>query len=285
MQFPFHEVHMSSKANEFSYLCELVKNSTAIALDAQREYLMEARLSSIAQQEGFKSVSELIMRVRSGNSTQLQWKVVEAMTTNETSFFRDAKPFEALRHVVIPALIQARKTERRLTIWCAACSSGQEPYSIAMMLREYFPELQSWKVNIIATDIATEVIDKCKKGRYTQLEVNRGLPASFLVKYFKKEGVDWQIDDSILKMVEIRRMNLSVAWPLLPPMDLVMLRNVMIYFPVETKKQILKNMRNVMRPDGYLFLGTAETTINLDACFACESFKNVSYYRPIQQRM
>jgi chemotaxis protein methyltransferase CheR len=271
---------MSSRASEFSYLCELVKNSTAIALDAQREYLMDARLASVAQREGFGSVSELITRVRTGSSTQLQWKVVEAMTTNETSFFRDVKPFEALRQVVVPALIKARQNERKLSIWCAACSSGQEPYSISMMLREHFPELQSWKVTILATDIATEVLEKSKSGRYTQLEVNRGLPANYLVKYFKKDGVEWEIDENIRKMVEIRRMNLSVAWPLMPAIDLVMLRNVMIYFPVETKKQILKNMRSVLRPDAYLFLGTAETTINLDTNFTCESFKNVSYYRP-----
>jgi chemotaxis protein methyltransferase CheR len=271
---------MSTKASEFSYLCELVKNSTAIALDAQREYLMEARLAGIAQQEGFRNVSELLTRVRSGGSSQLQWKVVEAMTTNETSFFRDVKPFEALRQVVFPALMKARQNERKLSIWCAACSSGQEPYTIGLLLREHFPELQNWKVTILATDIATEMLEKSKSGRYTQLEVNRGLPATYLVKYFKKVGVDWQIDESILKMVEVRRMNLSVAWPLMPPIDLVMLRNVMIYFPVETKKQILKNMRSVLRPDGYLFLGTAETTINLDANFTCESFKNVSYYRP-----
>lgn len=271
---------MSTKASEFSYLCELVKNSTAIALDSQREYLMEARLSGIAQQEGFRNVSELLTRVRSGGSSQLQWKVVEAMTTNETSFFRDVKPFEALRQVVFPALIKARQNERKLSIWCAACSSGQEPYTIGLLLREHFPELQNWKVTIMATDIATEMLEKSKSGRYTQLEVNRGLPANYLVKYFKKVGVDWQIDESIMKMVDVRRMNLSVAWPLLPPIDLVMLRNVMIYFPVETKKQILKNMRSVLRPDGYLFLGTAETTINLDANFTCESFKNVSYYRP-----
>jgi chemotaxis protein methyltransferase CheR len=271
---------MSSRASEFSYLCELVKNSTAIALDAQREYLMDARLASVAQREGFGSVSELITRVRTGNSAQLQWKVVEAMTTNETSFFRDVKPFEALRQVVIPTLIKARQNERKLSIWCAACSSGQEPYSISMMLREHFPELQSWKITILATDISTEMLEKSKNGRYTQLEVNRGLPANYLVKYFKKDGVEWQIDENIRKMVEIRRMNLSVAWPLMPPIDLVMLRNVMIYFPVETKKQILKNMRSVLRPDAYLFLGTAETTINLDVNFTCESFKNVSYYRP-----
>jgi chemotaxis protein methyltransferase CheR len=271
---------MSSRASEFSYLCELVKNSTAIALDSQREYLMDARLAGIAQQEGFHSVSELLTRVRSGGSTQLQWKVVEAMTTNETSFFRDVKPFEALRQVVIPTLMKARQNERKLSIWCAACSSGQEPYSISMMLREHFPDLQNWKVTILATDIATEMLEKSKNGRYTQLEVNRGLPANYLVKYFKKDGVDWQVDENVRKMVEVRRMNLSVAWPLMPPIDLVMLRNVMIYFPVEVKKQILKNMRAVLRPDGYLFLGTAETTINLDTNFTCESFKNVSYYRP-----
>jgi len=271
---------MSSRASEFSYLCELVKTSTAISLDSQREYLMEARLATIAQREGFASVSELLNRVRAGGSTQLQWKVVEAMTTNETSFFRDIKPFEALRQVVVPTLMKARQAERKLSIWCAACSSGQEPYTIAMMLREHFTELQNWKVTILATDIATDMLDKSKSGRYTQLEVNRGLPANYLIKYFKKDGVDWQIDESIRKMVDIRRMNLSVAWPLMPPIDLVMLRNVMIYFPVETKKQILKNMRSVLRPDGYLFLGTAETTINLDVNFTCESFKNVSYYRP-----
>src|SRR5450432_4554797 len=175
---------MSSRASEFSYLCELVKNSTAIALDAKREYLMEARLASVAQQEGFGSVSELLTRVRAGTSIQLHWKVVEAMTTNETSFFRDVKPFEALRQVVVPTLIKARQNERKLSIWCAACSSGQEPYSISMMLREHFPELQNWKVTILATDIATEVLEKSRAGRYTQLEVNRGLPASYLMKYF-----------------------------------------------------------------------------------------------------
>lgn len=271
---------MSSRASEFSYLCELVKTSTAISLDSQREYLMEARLATIAQREGFASVSELLNRVRAGGSTQLQWKVVEAMTTNETSFFRDIKPFEALRQVVVPTLMKARQAERKLSIWCAACSSGQEPYTIAMMLREHFTELQNWKVTILATDIATDMLEKSKSGRYTQLEVNRGLPANYLIKYFKKDGVDWQIDEGVRKMVDVRRMNLSVAWPLMPPIDLVMLRNVMIYFPVETKKQILKNMRSVLRPDGYLFLGTAETTINLDVNFTCESFKNVSYYRP-----
>src|SRR5258708_3558166 len=271
---------MSSRANEFSYLCELVKNTTAIALDVQREYLMEARLASVAEREGFNSVSELITRVRGGSSTQLQWKVVEAMTTNETSFFRDVKPYEALRQVVIPALMQARQNERKLTIWSAACSSGQEPYSICMMLREYFPALIGWKLNILATDISTEMLDKSRQGRYSKLEAKQELLPNLQVMNFKKNGADWQLDDGIRKMVDARRTNLSVAWPLMPAIDLVLLRNVMIYFPVETKKQILKNMRQVLTPDGYLFLGTAETTINLDASYTCESYKNVSYYRP-----
>jgi chemotaxis protein methyltransferase CheR len=149
-----------------------------------------------------------------------------------------------------------------------------------MMLREHFPALQNWNLSILATDISTEMLEKTRQARYSQLEVNRGLPASLLVKYFTKSGADWQLNDSIRKMVEVRRMNLSVAWPLMPAVDLIMLRNVMIYFPVETKKQILKNMRHVLAPDGYLFLGTAETTINLDAGYTCESYKNVSHYRP-----
>jgi chemotaxis protein methyltransferase CheR len=271
---------MSTRASEFAYLCELVKTNTAIALDAQREYLMDARLSSVAKHEGFGSVSDLINRVRSGGQQDLQWKVIEAMTTNETSFFRDVRPFEALKQVVFPALIQARQAERRLGIWCAASSSGQEPYSICMLLRESFPVLQSWTIQFISSDISQDMLDKAKSGRYTQLEVNRGLPANLLVKYFHKEGVDWVVNDDIRKMVDYRRVNLSERSFRVPTVDLVMLRNVMIYFPVETKKQILKNMRQVLRPDGYLFLGTAETTINLDPSYQCETFKNVGFYRP-----
>jgi chemotaxis protein methyltransferase CheR len=242
--------------------------------------LMDARLSSVAKQEGFGSVSDLINRVRGGGPQELQWRVIEAMTTNETSFFRDVRPFEALKQVVFPSLIQARQAERRLGIWCAASSSGQEPYSICMLLRESFPVLQSWTIQFIASDISQEMLDKARSGRYTQLEVNRGLPANLLVKYFHKEGAEWVINGDIRKMVDYRRVNLSDRTFRVPTVDLVMLRNVMIYFPAETKKQILRNMRQVLRPDGYLFLGTAETTINLDTNYACETFKNVGYYRP-----
>lgn len=274
---------MSSPTNEFEYLRELVKTTAAIAIDSQREYLMESRLSPVAQKEGFPSVSALIARLRSQREGDLHWKVVEAMTTNETSFFRDVKPFEALRKIVLPQLIQARQSERKLSIWCGASSSGQEPYSLAILLREHFPALLGWNVRIIATDICNEMLDKAKKGVYTQLEVNRGLPANLLVKYFKRNGTEWTLDEGIRKMVEFRRVNLAGPWPYMGAVDLVMLRNVMIYFPVETKKQILKGIREILRPDGFLFLGTAETTISLDASYKNEIYENVSYYRPATQ--
>jgi len=272
---------MSNQASEYAYLCELVETNAAIALDAQRAYLMEARLSPLAHQEGFASVSELISRLRAKSASDLHWKVVEAMTTNETSFFRDLKPFEALRNVIIPQVIEARQNERSLNIWCPACSSGQEPYSVCMMLRDHFPVLQSWKIQVLASDICNAMLQKAQKGLYSQMEVNRGLPAALLVRYFKKEGADWRLNENIREMVALRRINLALPWTDIPPADIVLLRNVLIYFTVETKKQILNNMRQVLRPQGYLMLGTAETTINLDSNYRNEVYENVSYYRPL----
>jgi chemotaxis protein methyltransferase CheR len=272
---------MSNRASEYAYLCELVETNAAIALDAQRAYLMEARLSPLAHQEGFASVSELIGRLRAKSPSDLHWKVVEAMTTNETSFFRDLKPFEALRNVIIPQVIQARQSERSLSIWCPACSSGQEPYSVCMMLRDHFPVLQSWKIQVLASDICNAMLQKAREGLYSQMEVNRGLPAVSLVRHFKKEGADWRLNEDIRTMVALRRINLALPWTAIPPADIVLLRNVLIYFTVETKKQILNNMRGVLRPQGYLLLGTAETTINLDPNYHGEVYGNVCYYRPL----
>jgi chemotaxis protein methyltransferase CheR len=271
---------MSNRATEMAFLCELVKERSAIALDPRREYLMEARLATIARQAGLKTVSDLIACLRAGGQPDLQWKAVEAMTTNETSFFRDIKPFEAMKQTILPALIKAREKERRISIWCGACSTGQEPYSLCMMLREHFPALQGWNISFLATDICSEVLERARQGIYSQLEVNRGLPAHLLLKYFKKTGDQWTIDSGIRKMVSFQRMNLAAPWPPMGSLDVIMLRNVMIYFPAETKKQILKNIRQVLRRDGYLFLGTAETTINLDPTYVCESYDLISYYRP-----
>ena len=187
--------------------------------------------------------------------------------TTETSFFRDQHPFEALRKVVLADLIGRRRDGCRLHIWCAASSTGQEPYSLALLLREHFPELDGWKVFLLASDLSQAVLARAREGRYKQIEVNRGLPAALLVKYFEQHGTDWQLKPAIRAMVDFQEINLAQPWPALPRMDLVLLRNVMIYFDVATKKTILGRLARLLRPDGYLLLGGAETTFNLDDSF------------------
>jgi chemotaxis protein methyltransferase CheR len=173
-------------------------------------------------------------------------------------------PFDALRDVVLPEIVAARQCERRIRIWCAASSSGQEPYTIAMVLREHFAHLDGWDLSVVATDISREMLDRAKTGRYSGLEVNRGLPARFLVKYFRKDGTSYEIDERVKSLVEYRELNLAKPFPLMGPFDIVFMRNVLIYFDTETKRQILTSTRRVLAPDGYLFLGGAETTINID---------------------
>jgi chemotaxis protein methyltransferase CheR len=254
-------------AQDFEYVCRLVRDRSAVVLEAGKEYLVEARLAPVAGQLKLGSVSELVGRLRSGPDDGLSARVVEAMVTTETSFFRDLHPFETLRKTVLPDLIRRRAGERRLSVWCAACSTGQEPYSLAILLREHFPELAAWRVDILATDLSGEVLARAKEGRYTQAEVNRGLPAALLVKYFRQRGSAWELAEEVRRAVEFRELNLVRPWPLLPRMDLVFLRNVMIYFGVDTKKAILGRIARLLRPDGHLLLGGAETTLNLDDSF------------------
>jgi len=250
---------------DFDFIRTLVSTKAGIVLDNGKEYLVEARLTPVTARLGLQSIGDLVSRLRhearGGNG--LENHVVEAMTTNETTFFRDSSPFEALRTYILPGLIQARRTCTQLRIWCAASSTGQEPYSLAMLLAEHFPELASWDVQIIASDVSAAVLDRAKAARYTQFEVNRGLPIQYLMKYFQKQGTEWQLRRSIADRVEFKQINLIERWPAFPPLDMVFIRNVMIYFDAETKKQILQRIGQVMRPDGYLFLGSAETTMNL----------------------
>ncbi|MFM8270962.1 MAG: CheR family methyltransferase [Gemmata sp.] len=200
------------------------------------------------------------------------------MVTTETSFFRDAHPFEALRKSVLPELLKARQAEKRLSLWCAASSSGQEPYTVALILREYFPELADWKVTFQATDISQDMLARCRDGSYSQIEVNRGLPAALLVKYFRQEGARWRARDDLRAMIEFTRLNLAAPWPVMPTFDLILMRNVMIYFDVDTKKSILRRLARQLRPDGYLVLGGAETTLNLDDSYArVEALKSGFY--------
>jgi chemotaxis protein methyltransferase CheR len=263
---------------DFDFVRTLLRERSAIALDDGKKYLVESRLAPMVRELKLESIADLVELLRAPLSQGLQRQVVEAMVTTETTFFRDLHPFEALRKAVIPELVRKRQNERRLNIWCAACSTGQEPYSLALLLREHFPDLAGWKVNILATDLSREVLARARDGRYSQIEVNRGLPAALLVKHFRQQGNSWQLHDELRGMVDFQELNLVRAWPPLPRMDVVFLRNVMIYFDVETKKAILGRMANVLQTDGYLLLGGAETTFNLDDSYQrLEQFKTGFY--------
>ena len=240
---------------------------------------MESRLTPLVRRHGFASLAQMIAEMRRQPHNGLHWYVVEAMTTNETSFFRDLYPFELLKKHVLPELVKRRAPTRQLNIWCAAASSGQEPYTIAMLLRENFPELLSWKVTFIASDISKEMLDRCREGCFSQLEVNRGLPAPLLVRYFLKIGTQWQIKDEVRRMVDFRRINLAQSWPFLPAIDVIFMRNVLIYFDAETKRAILARVRKTLKPDGYLFLGGTETTLNLDDSFERVQIGKAAYYQ------
>lgn len=252
---------------DFQFICRWLRDRCAIALEDGKQYLVESRLNPLVKRMNLDSISDLVMALRIRPDSRVDRQIVEAMVTTESSFFRDHHPFEALRKVVVPELIRRRQTERRLTVWCAACSNGQEPYSVAMLLREHFPELATWVVSLIASDISREVLDRARLGRFNQVEANRGLPATLLVRYFEQHGTDWQIQPVVRNMVDFREINLAQPWPALPPMDLILIRNVMIYFDVATKKSILGRIARLLKPDGYLLLGGAETTFNLDNSF------------------
>jgi len=268
---------------DFDYIRGLVRESTAIALDNTKVYLVNARLLPVARDAGFPSVVALIKHLRSRPFGDLHTKTVEAIVTTETSFFRDFFPFEALRQEVIPEIVAERRGgSRSLTIWSAGCSSGQEPFSMAMMLREAFPELTTWNTRILASDVSGGMLERSRAGIYSQTEVNRGLPASMLVKYFRQSGTTWKLNDEIRSMVSFFHHNLARDLPPLPPVDILSLRNVLIYFDVETKKLVLDRIRRYLRPGGLLILGTAETTLNLDERFERVRLGRAVFYRTMQ---
>jgi len=265
--------------DSISYICSLVRTKSAIELDAAKAYLIEARLSPLAKRHGFGSIAEMVQELQTQPKVAMQQQLVEAMTTNETSFYRDIHPFEGLRTTILPDLLQKKTASRTLTIWSAACSTGQEAYSIAMLLQESFPELSSWKVQIHGTDLSDDVLEKARVARFSQIEMNRGLPAALLTKYFRREGVHWELVPQIRNMVSFSKLNLIERWPVLPVMDVVFLRNVLIYFSPETKKSILEKIRAAMSPHGVLFLGAAETTMGLDNAFTRVQVGNSVFYR------
>jgi chemotaxis protein methyltransferase CheR len=264
---------------DFDYVRGFVCEQAAIVLEPGKEYLVESRLHTLARKENFASIDDLVAQLRNGPQNGLHRKVVDAMTTNETSFFRDLHPFEALRKSILPELLARRGSERQLNLWCGAASTGQEPYSLLMLIQEHFPELFTWDFKFIATDLCAEVLARARAGRFSQLEVNRGLPARLLVKYFLARGTEWEIREDLRRRVNFDEMNLVKDWPWLPPLDIVFLRNVLIYFSVETKKIILGKIRRLLRPGGYLVLGGTETTFNLDDAFERVLFDKTTCYR------
>lgn len=270
---------MQVSKSDFDYIRKLVLDNSAIVLEEGKEYLVESRIGPVAKAEGFETIDQLVEALRMNRINGLHTKVVEAMTTNETSFFRDFNPFEALKDFVLPELLKNRTNNKVLNFWCGASSSGQEPYSVAMLLQENFPSLTANKINFIASDISEEMLQRCRSGEFSQLEVNRGLSATYLIKYFDRSGIKWTIKKELRDFIQFRQINLSQDFPLLPKMDIVFLRNVLIYFDIEMKKKILTQIKSILQPDGYLFLGGAETTLNLDESFTRAGVKYSGCYR------
>ena len=270
---------MSIDADDFAFVQTLLRTQSGMVIEAGKEYLVEARLAPVAQQAGCASLKDLITRLRAPASDALGQKVIEALAIYETQFFRDPHLFKSLKTSILPDLIAKRTAVRRLRLWCAAASSGQEPYSVAMLLAEHFPQLADWNVQLLASDISDTVLEQAQQGQYSPLEVNRGLPAPLLTKYFHRQGTRWQISAQIRRRVEFRNINLIQAWPPLRPMDLILMRNVLIYFDVETKKATLGKVRRLLQSDGYLFLGSAETTLNLDDAFTRAQFDQTVCYQ------
>ncbi|MEO1198367.1 MAG: protein-glutamate O-methyltransferase CheR [Pseudomonadota bacterium] len=265
--------------SSFDYLRTFVKERSGIDLAPDKKYLVETRLQPVARAHGVEGLDALVQTLRGQPTGVLKDAVIEAMTTNESSFFRDRTPFELFKTVMVPELMTARRSARRLRIWCAAASTGQEPYSLAMTIKELGAQLSGWSLSILGTDLSRDVLDKAKAGVYSQFEVQRGMPTPMLLKYFTQEGEQWRIDPSLRSMCDFRPFNLLDSFTGLGQFDIVFCRNVLIYFDQETKRDILDRIKKSLAPDGYLVLGSAETVMGIT-----QSFEQVSgargLYRP-----
>jgi chemotaxis protein methyltransferase CheR len=269
---------MTIAPETFGFVRDLVRRESAIVLSQGKEYLVESRLLPVARAEGLPSIEGLVERVRQQPHGPTSRRLVEALTTNETSWFRDGDPFTALRTTVVPALAPSRATTRRLRVWSAACSSGQEAYSTAITLLET-PAVADWTIEILGTDLSSEMVQRARDGRYSQLEVNRGLPASSLVRYFERDGAGWRVNANVRAMTKFSELNLMRPYTGVGRFDVVFLRNVLIYFDVETKRDILRRVRQVLAPDGFLYLGAAEMTMGVDDAWERVPAGRSSVYR------
>jgi chemotaxis protein methyltransferase CheR len=268
---------------DYEYLRKLLKDQSGLDLSADKQYLIESRLVPLSRKAGLAGIPELVQKMKAG-SASLVAQVVEAMTTNETFFFRDKIPFDYFRQSIMPEILKARAARKSVRIWCAAGSTGQEPYSLAMCLKEMESQLAGWRVEIIATDLSQEVLEKSKTGLYSQFEVQRGLPIQMLVKYFKQNGEFWQINPDIRAMVQHRQLNLLHDFSQLGTFDVIFCRNVLIYFDQDTKINIFSRLCKIMEPDGFLVLGAAETVVGLTDAFKPYPDKR-GLYQPSDSRM
>ena len=267
---------------DYEYLRKLLKDQSGLDLSADKQYLIESRLVPLSRKAGLSGIPELVQKTKAG-SASLVAQVVEAMTTNETFFFRDKIPFDHFRQSIMPEIVKARAARKSVRIWCAAGSTGQEPYSLAMCLKEMESQLVGWRVEIVATDLSQEVLEKSKAGLYSQFEVQRGLPIQLLVKHFKQTGEFWQIHPDIRAMVQHRQFNLLHDFSQLGSFDVIFCRNVLIYFDQDTKINILNRLCRIMEPDGFLVLGAAETVVGLTDTFKPHPDKR-GLYRPNDSR-
>jgi chemotaxis protein methyltransferase CheR len=271
---------MSASSLDYEYLRGIVLRNSGNHVDPSRDYLFESRLQGLLRNRGLHSLSQLVSALRS-DSGSLQRSVAEAMTINETSFFRDTPTFDYLRETLLPALIASRQTTRTLRFWSAASSSGQEAWSIAMMLREHFPLLASWRIDILGTDLSAEMVERSSAGRYQRIEINRGLPARFLVKYFVRIGDEWEIHPDLKRLCRFQQRNLCQNPLVQETFDVIFLRNVMIYFPQETRHQVLLTMHRSLVPDGVLFLGLSEQP-RMDSHWQTMLTPKTVWYKPIR---
>ncbi len=250
-------------SQDYDFLSQFLMDSSGLALGSGKEYLLEARLTPLAQSFGLSDFEELVAELRAGRDVRLSSAVTETMTTNETSFFRDKTPFEEIKTQLVPSLLRARSDTKTIRIWCAAASTGQELYSLLMLLDDSFPELMNWKVEVVGTDIAQTMLDRCNEAVYSQFEVQRGLPMPMLVKYFEQVTDGWRVKDSLRNRIQWKQLNLLDEFGHLGTFDFILCRNVLIYFEVQHKRDVLDRMSQILRPDGYLLLGAAESIVGV----------------------
>ncbi|WP_193170277.1 CheR family methyltransferase [Nisaea nitritireducens] len=250
-------------SSDFEFLSSLLYKQSGLVLTPDKGYLLETRLQPVARSHGLNSIEQIVSSLKSKRDEKLVNSITDAMTTNESLFFRDRTPFDQFKTVVLPSLLQSRAAKKTIRIWSAACSSGQEPYSLSMVLDELASKLTGWRVEIVATDISTEMVARARAGVYSQFEVQRGLPVQLLVKYFQQDGDRWQLSEKIRRMVTFREFNLLQDPRPLGNFDIVFCRNVLIYFDQDTKRKVLEGISRQIAPDGYLYLGGAETVISI----------------------